>query len=276
MAAAAAPTRGAPDSVALLLFFVFWYAGNMKYNEHNSAALGGVGGKTGGLTLTVATAQLGVCALYALLMWATTINPARLFGLQAPAKQSVPAVTGEDLLKSLPLAVCAAGAHAATVFALGGDPIFGQIVKAAEPVLAALVGALAYGKAPSQYKVACLPVIVGGVAFASLKKGADGGYSLKFDTTALVFGMLANAFAAFKGGENGRLMSDKDVAKRYGGVGNQVSGRTVWAEAGSWRWRAVTEVVPASGQDRGQARGQARGHNGRGSAVAGDVVAGDG
>jgi hypothetical protein len=27
---------GAPDSVALLLFFAFWYAGNMKYNEVNS------------------------------------------------------------------------------------------------------------------------------------------------------------------------------------------------------------------------------------------------
>lgn len=27
---------GAPDSVALLLFFVFWYAGNAKYNEVNS------------------------------------------------------------------------------------------------------------------------------------------------------------------------------------------------------------------------------------------------
>ena len=27
--------KGAPDSVALLLFFVFWYAGNMKYNEYN-------------------------------------------------------------------------------------------------------------------------------------------------------------------------------------------------------------------------------------------------
>jgi hypothetical protein len=31
------------------------------------------------------------------------------------------------LIKSIPLAFCAAGAHAATVFALGGDPLFGQI-----------------------------------------------------------------------------------------------------------------------------------------------------
>jgi len=212
---------GAPDSVALLLFFVFWYAGNMKYNEYNTAALTAVGGKTSGLTMTVATMQLGVCAIYATIMWLVKINPAKLFGLQMPEKQAAPKSTKDDLVKSIPLAFCAAGAHAATVFALGGDPLFGQIVKSAEPVLAAIVGTVFYNKAPSFYKVCCLPIIVGGVAFASLKKGDDGSYSLKFDSTALIFGMLANSFAAFKGGENSKLMSDKGVAKRYGGVGNQ-------------------------------------------------------
>ena len=37
----------------------------------------------------------------------------------------------------------------------------------------------------STAKVACLPIIVGGAAFASLKQGGDGAYKLKFDTTAL-------------------------------------------------------------------------------------------
>jgi len=32
---------GAPDSVALLLFFVFWYVGNIYYNEYNKLALDG-------------------------------------------------------------------------------------------------------------------------------------------------------------------------------------------------------------------------------------------
>lgn len=165
--------------------------------------------------------QLGVCAVYAFITWAVKLNPAKIFGLQMPERQNVPQVTKADLIKSIPLAFCAAGAHAATVFALGGDPLFGQIVKSAEPVLAAIVGTVFYAKAPSFYKVCCLPIIVGGVAFASLKKGNDGSYSLKFDSTALIFGMLANAFAAFKGGENSKLLSDKGVAQRYGGVGNQ-------------------------------------------------------
>lgn len=99
--------------------------------------------------------------------------------------------------------------------------LLGNTVKSAEPVLAAMVGTVFYAKSPSFYKVCCLPIIVGGVAFASLKKGLDSSYSLKFDATALIFGMLANAFAAFKGGENTKLMSDLGVAQRYGGVGNQ-------------------------------------------------------
>lgn len=213
--------KGAPDSVALLLFFVFWYAGNMKYNEYNTGSLNAVGGKTAGMTMTVATFQLGVCTVYAMLTWIFRINPVNLFGLQTPSKQNMPKTTGSDLVKTLPVGFCSAAAHACTVFALGGDPLFGQIVKSGEPVLAAIVNTIFYGKPPSFNKVMCLPIIVGGVAFASLKKGIDGSYSLKFDQTALVFGMLANSFAAFKGSENSKLLKDKSIASRYAGVGNQ-------------------------------------------------------
>lgn len=216
--------KGAPDSVALMLFFVFWYAGNMKYNEYNTASLNAVGGKTAGMTMTVATLQLGVCALYALIMWIVKINPAQMLGLQMPTKQNLPKTTEDDIKKTLPVGFCSAAAHACTVFALGGDPLFGQIVKSGEPVLSALVNTIFYGKPPSNPKVACLPIIVGGVAFASLKKNVEtGGYALKFDQTALVFGMLANSFAAFKGSESKKLMGDKGIAERFGGVGNQVS-----------------------------------------------------
>ena len=49
---------GAPDMIALPLFFVFWYAGNMKFNEYNTAALNEVGGKDSGMTMIVSTAQV--------------------------------------------------------------------------------------------------------------------------------------------------------------------------------------------------------------------------
>jgi solute carrier family 35 protein E1 len=157
-------------------------------------------------------------------MWVVKINPVKLFGLQLPTKQNVPKTTKGDLAKTVPVGFCSAAAHACTVFALGGDPLFGQIVKSGEPVLSALVNTVFYGTPPSNAKIGCLPIIVGGVAFASLKKDAiTGGYALKFDQTALVFGMMANTFAAFKGSENKKLMSDKSIAERFAGVGNQVS-----------------------------------------------------
>ena len=171
--------------------------------------------------MTVSTMQLGVCAGYALLLWLTTINPIKLCGLQAPDRQKLPASTFSDIVKTIPVGFCAAAAHSASVFALGGDPLFGQIVKAGEPVLSAIVNTIFYKSPPSFAKWCCLPIIVGGVAFASMKKAADGTYSLTFDMTALQFGLLANAFAAFKGSESKKLMTDKDIKSRYGGVGNQ-------------------------------------------------------
>jgi len=213
--------KGAPDSVALLLFFVFWYVGNIYYNEYNKMALDAVGGKTSGLTMTVSTMQLGVCSIYAFLLWLVGFNPIKLCGLQLPEKMKVPALTGGDLVKTMPVGFCSAAAHSAGVFCLGADPLFGQIVKAGEPVLAALVNAVFYGKPPTFKKFLCLFPIVGGVAFASLKKGADGLYKLKFDQTALVFGMIGNAFAAFKGSENKKLMTAPGIKDRFGGVANQ-------------------------------------------------------
>merc|ERR1711937_133812 len=148
--------------------------------------------------MTVSTMQLGVCALYALILWVIGLNPVKLCGFQAPDKQALPKSTKDDIIKTVPVGFCAAAAHSSSVFALGGDPLFDQILKAA-----------------------CLPIIVGGVMFASLKKQAEGGYALKFDMTALQFGLLANCFAAFKGSESKKLMTDPGMKKRYGGVGNQ-------------------------------------------------------
>mmetsp|Transcript_10641 Transcript_10641/g.35213 ORF Transcript_10641/g.35213 Transcript_10641/m.35213 type:complete len:424 (-) Transcript_10641:1473-2744(-) len=213
---------GAPDSAALLLYFLFWYVLNTKYNEYNKGAIDAVGGKTAGMTMTVSTMQLGVCAAYAGLLWLVGKNPVKLFGLQWPEAQKVPASTTDDVMKTVPVGFCAAAAHSSSVFALSGDPLFGQIVKAGEPVLSALVNTLFYGSPPTLAKACCLPVIVGGVAFASLKTDpTTGAYALKFDATALYFGLLANAFAAFKGSENKRLMSAKGIKERFGGVGNQ-------------------------------------------------------
>ena len=198
------------------------YVGNVYYNEYNKMALDAVGGKTSGLTMTVSTMQLGVCTIYALVLWLIRINPIKLCGLQMPEAMRVPKTTMSDLAATVPVGFCSAAAHSAGVFCLGADPLFGQIVKAGEPVLSALVNTVFYGKPPSLAKFLCLFLIVGGVAFASLKKDpTTGEYGLKFDSTALYFGMIGNAFAAFKGSENKKLMDKPGVKDRMGGVANQ-------------------------------------------------------
>ena len=212
---------GVPDNVALLLFFLFWYVGNAFYNQYNTMALSAVGGKHGGLTMTVSTMQLGVCTLYALVLWVVSVNPIKLCGLQTPERMKVPKITKSDIVATLPVGFCSAVAHSAGVFCLGADPLFGQIVKAGEPVMSALVNTFFYGKPPSKAKFVCLLFIVGGVAFASLKKDDTGAYKLKFDQTALLFGMIGNTFAAFKGSENKKLMTKEGVKDRYATVANQ-------------------------------------------------------
>jgi len=209
------------DKVALLLFFVFWYVGNAFYNQYNTQSLAAVGGKYGGLTMTVSTMQLGVCTLYALVLWLIKINPIKLCGLQKPDKMSIPKISRSDVMLTLPVGFCSAAAHSAGVFCLGADPLFGQIVKAGEPVLSAAVNTVFYGKPPSKAKVVCLLFIVAGVAFASLKKDATGAYALKFDERALVFGMIGNTFAAFKGSENKKLMETPGIKDRFASVANQ-------------------------------------------------------
>jgi len=214
--------KGAPDSVALLLFFVFWYVGNAFYNQYNTLALAAVGGKYGGLTMTVSTMQLAICTLYASLLWLSRVNPIKLCGLQLPEEMRLPKMTLSDVAYTIPVGFCSAAAHSAGVFCLGADPLFGQIVKAGEPVLSALVNTIFYGKAPSVPKSVCLLFIVAGVAFASLKKDPSSGeYALKFDERALLFGMVGNAFAAFKGSENKKLMTKPGLKERMGGVANQ-------------------------------------------------------
>ena len=47
------------------------------------------------------------------------------------------------------------------------------------------------------------------------------GYGLKFDERALIFGLIGNSFAAFKGSENKKLMTKPGLKDRMGGVANQ-------------------------------------------------------
>jgi solute carrier family 35, member E1 len=192
----------------LLFYFAFWYLGNYYYNIQNKNAAIAAGGEH--YAMTLATGQLVVGVMYATFLWL------------APDARKLPNITFSDFMAMIPAGVCTAGAHAASVFSLAaGGVAFGQIVKAAEPAFAAVVGTFIYGKKISLAKWVCLIPIIGGVCLAALKQNADGTIELDFTIGGLVGALIANLFAAFKGAESHKLMSTPGLKERLGSVGNQ-------------------------------------------------------
>lgn len=237
MGAAASPSAAVTESgskeksgggidVALLTYFALWYLGNYYYNISNKLALKAAGGAAG-FPMTISCLQLGVGVIYAMFLWF------------APDARKKPSITAKDFTKMLPVGLCAAGAHAGSVFALGAGAVsFAQIVKAAEPAFAAVIGTLIYGNTISVAKWLCLIPVIGGVTLASVKE-------LDFAWSALFSAALANCFAAFKGQENKKLMSTGGLKERLGSIGNQFALTTiiaflfsiplaVWREGSRW------------------------------------------
>jgi len=95
-----------------------------------------------------------------------------------------------------------------------GAVSFAQIVKAAEPAFAALLGVTLYGKTLSMNKWLCLIPVIGGVCLASVKE-------LDFSVAALLSACIANLFAAFRSNENKKLMDTPGLKDRIGSTGNQ-------------------------------------------------------
>lgn len=195
-------SNGMGLDIPLILYLAFWFAGNYYYNITNKLALKAAGGAAG-FPMTIATLQLGVGCIYALFLWA------------APDARERPTITFLDFLKTLPVGFMAAGAHAASVFAMSAGAVsFGQIVKAAEPAFAALLGTLFYGANISKARWLCLIPVIGGVVLASLGE-------LGFAWSALLTAAVANVFAAIRSNENSKLMATPGLNERMGSVGNQ-------------------------------------------------------
>jgi len=201
--------KGGIDGV-LLIYFALWYLGNYYYNITNKLALNAAGGAAG-FPMTLSCLQLGVGVIYASFLWA------------APDARSAPKIGLADFKKMIPVGVCAAGAHAGSVFALGAGAVsFAQIVKSAEPVFAAVIGTLLYGAKISTAKWLALIPVIGGVTLASVKE-------LDFAWSALIAACIANCFAAFKANENKKLINAEGFKDRIGSVGNQFALTTIIA-----------------------------------------------
>ncbi len=78
----------------------------------------------------IACAQLVVGMVWSIVMWTTGLR-------------KVPKLTASDITACIPIGLCMCIAHGGSVLAMGvGAVSFAQIVKACEPVFAAVVGLL--------------------------------------------------------------------------------------------------------------------------------------
>lgn len=111
--------------------------------------------------------------------------------------RKVPNLTASDIAACIPIGLFASLAHSGSVLAAAvGAVSFQQIVKACEPVFAAVVGVLI---PPADVKPALaylmLVPIVGGVGLACIKEGK--GVDINYE--AFMYASMANAAAALKG-----------------------------------------------------------------------------
>jgi solute carrier family 35 protein E1 len=194
-------------NLSLIVYLTAWYLGNYWYNIYNKQAGKASGGAE--FAFTNATIQLVVGSVYALALWV------------APDARTPPKISFQQFMSLAPLGFFAAAAHAGAVYAMtAGAVSFGQIVKAGEPIFAAAIGFLVYGKSESKAKIFCLVPVIGGIAIASAKE-------LDFTMGSLIAASTANVASAFRGAENKKVM--KDLGDAVGSVGNAYALTTLWA-----------------------------------------------
>jgi len=167
------------SSLKLVTLVLAWYAGNTFYNIYNKKATNMIHAHW-----FVAAAQLVVGIVWSLIMWGTGLR-------------KTPNLTAADISACIPIGLMACLAHAGSVLAMGvGAVSFAQIVKACEPVFAAVVGLLIppIDVKPVLAYMMLIP-IVGGVGLACVKEGKG----IDINVTAFMYASGANVAAALKG-----------------------------------------------------------------------------
>mmetsp|Transcript_7705 Transcript_7705/g.13921 ORF Transcript_7705/g.13921 Transcript_7705/m.13921 type:complete len:326 (-) Transcript_7705:101-1078(-) len=174
-----AAKKGETSPLKLIALVVAWYAGNTLYNIYNKKASNMIHAHW-----FVACAQLVVGMVWSGVMWTTGIR-------------KKPNLNAADITACIPIGLFACLAHAFSVLAMGvGAVSFAQIVKACEPVFAAVVGLVVppMDVKPMLAYLMLIPII-GGVGLACVKEGKG----VDINYTAFMYASIANLAAALKG-----------------------------------------------------------------------------
>jgi len=187
--------KPAGGNLKLVLLVGAWYFGNTLYNVYNKKAT-----KMIHAHWFVAAAQLVVGMVWSAVGWGTGLR-------------KMPNLTADDITACIPIGLFACIAHAGSVLAMGvGAVSFAQIVKACEPVFAAVVGLLLppLDVKPSLAYAMLIP-IVGGVGLACVKEGKG----IDINMEAFIYASIANLAAALKGKLGGSVTKalKNDTAK---------------------------------------------------------------
>lgn len=171
--------KGESSPLKLVALVVAWYAGNTLYNVYNKKATNMIHAHW-----FVACAQLVVGMVWSAVMWTTGVR-------------KKPNLNAADITACIPIGLFACIAHAGSVLAMGvGAVSFAQIVKACEPVFAAVIGLIVppIDVKPMLAYIMLIPII-GGVGLACVKEGKG----VDINYTAFMYASIANAAAALKG-----------------------------------------------------------------------------
>jgi len=183
---AAPAAKQGKTAAELAVLVLLWYAGNTLYNIYNKKA-----SKMLHAHWTIAAAQLVVGIVVSLVCWGT-------------GARKTPNLSQSDIVACVPIGLFACLAHAFSVLAMGmGAVSFAQIVKACEPVFAAVVGLLLppVDIKPLLAYMMLIP-IVGGVGLACVKEGKG----IEINVGAFSYASAANLAAAFKGKIGGSVV----------------------------------------------------------------------
>jgi len=191
--------RRIPDYAPALLCFSLWFISGFYHNINNKLTFKATDGS---FPMIVATLELGVAFVYAVVLWLS------------PDRRQRPNMSFKDYVRTLPIGLAFAGQQIAQMFALClGAVSFGQIVRNAEPAVAAVIGTCLYGAKISAARWFTLIPVIGGVMMASIGE-------VDFAMGALVTAALANVFNSIRGNEIHKLMTEPRMSERLGTARN--------------------------------------------------------